>query len=98
MRVWRKTVMARMTMWAAAAGLCAGFSAAAWAKKMQPAPDWAVSAAKIPTPSDAKDARAVLLSDEFLITVDDQNHAVERERWAVRIWAPEGRGTAQCMA
>ena len=98
MRVWRKTVMARVAIWAAAAGLCAGFSATAWANKMQPAPDWAVAAAKIPTPSDAKDARAVLLSDEYLITVDGQNHAVERERWALRILAPEGRGTAHCMA
>src|SRR6185312_14769185 len=97
MHAWRKTVMAKVAVWAAAAELCAGFSAAAWAKKMQPAPDWAVAAAKIPTPSDAKDARSVMLSDEYLITVDDQNHAVERERWAMRILAPEGRGNAHCM-
>lgn len=65
---------------------------------MQPAPDWAVEAAKIPTPADVKDAHSVLLSDEYLITVDDQNRAVERERWAVRILTPEGRGDAHCAA
>lgn len=64
---------------------------------MQPAPDWAVTVAKTPTPADAKNARAVLLSDEYLITVDDQNRAVERERWATRILAPEGRHYAKCI-
>jgi hypothetical protein len=78
-------------------GLCAAFPAVARAKKMQPAPDWAVTAAKIPTPADIKGAHSVLLSDEYLITVDDQNHAVERERWAVRILTPEGRRDAHCM-
>lgn len=85
-------------MWALAVGLCAAFPAVARARKMQSAPDWAVAAAKTPTPADVKNARSVLLSDEYLITVDDQNHAVERERWAVRILAPEGRKDAHCMA
>ncbi len=80
-----------------ALGLCAALPRAAHAKRTQPAPDWAVSVAKTPTPADAKNARAVLLSDEYLITVDSQNHAVERERWAVRILAPAGRVNAQCM-
>ncbi|HEX8710743.1 MAG TPA: DUF3857 domain-containing protein [Terracidiphilus sp.] len=78
-------------------GLCAALPPAAHAKKMQPAPDWAITAAKTPIPADAKNARAVLLSDEYLITVDEQNHAIERERWAVRILAPEGRSEAHCM-
>ena len=80
-------------------GLCAAFPRAARAKKMQPAPAWAVAVAvaKTPTPPGAKKARAVLLSDKYLITVDRQNHALERERWAVRILEPEGRGEARCM-
>lgn len=65
---------------------------------MQPAPDWAIAAAKTPTPADVKNAHSVLLSDEYLITVDDQNHALERERWARRILTPEGRSDAHCMA
>jgi Domain of Unknown Function with PDB structure (DUF3857)/Transglutaminase-like superfamily len=83
-------------LWAVALGLCAALPRAAYARRMQPAPEWAVAAAKTATPADAKNARAVLLSDEYLITVDSQNHAVERERLAVRILAPEGRRDAQC--
>jgi hypothetical protein len=68
-----------------------------WAKeKPQPAPQWAVDAAKTPTPASAKDAPAVTLFDEYLITVDEQNHAAERERWAVRILKPQGRGYTHC--
>lgn len=79
-------------------GLCAAFPCVASAKKMQPAPDWAVAAAKIPTPADVKNAHLVLLSDEYLITVDDSNRAVERERWATRILTAEGRKDAYCGA
>jgi hypothetical protein len=63
-----------------------------------PAPDWAVAAAKTPTPASAKDAPAVVLLDEYLITVDSQNHAVERERSAVRILQPQGRKYSRCDA
>ncbi len=66
--------------------------------KPQPAPQWAVDAARTPTPAMAKDAPAVTLFDEYLITVDDQNHAVERERWAVRILKPQGRSYSHCAA
>jgi Domain of Unknown Function with PDB structure (DUF3857)/Transglutaminase-like superfamily len=97
MRTRRGGRTAKGAVWAVALGVTAGFPAMARAKKMQPAPDWAVAAAKVPTPADAKNARAVLLSDEYVITVDDQNHAVERERWATRILAPEGRAYAHCM-
>lgn len=65
-------------------------------EKPQPAPQWAVDAAKIPTPASAKDASAVVLSDEYVITVDAQNHAVERERVAVRILQPQGRSYSHC--
>jgi hypothetical protein len=73
--------------------LCAVTAAAplVFAKGRQPAPQWAVDAAKTPTPAGAKDAAAVILYDEYLITVDAQNHAVERERIAVRILKPQGR-------
>ncbi len=64
--------------------------------KPQPAPQWAVDAAKTSTPDSAKTASAVLLFDEYVITVDEQNHAVERERSAMRILKPQGRGYAHC--
>lgn len=65
-------------------------------EKPMPAPDWGVNAAKLETPETAKDASAILLLHEFVITVDDQNHAVERERSALRILKPQGRGHAHC--
>jgi hypothetical protein len=68
------------------------------AAKNQPAPDWAVEAAKTPTPDNAMSAPAVVLYDEIVITVDEQNHAVERERSAVRILKPQGRKYAGCGA
>jgi hypothetical protein len=60
-------------------------------EKQQPAPQWALDAAKTPTPPNIGDASAVILFDEYLIAVDDQNHATERERYAVRILKPQGR-------
>jgi hypothetical protein len=66
--------------------------------KSAPAPDWALAAAKTPTPANVGDAPAVMLLEEHLITVDAQNHAVERERYAVRILKPQGRSEAHCVA
>ena len=65
-----------------------------------PAPDWVLDAAKTPTPlvATATNAPAVILFDEYLITVDEQNHAVERERYVVRILKPQGRDYAHCTA
>jgi hypothetical protein len=64
--------------------------------KPQPAPDWAVTASKTPTSANVKDASAEVLFDEHLITVDEHNRAVERERFAVRILKPQGRGYSHC--
>jgi transglutaminase-like putative cysteine protease len=66
--------------------------------KPEPAPQWAVDAAKTPTPANIKDAPAVILFDEYLITIDNDNHAVERERKAVRILKPQGRQYGTCYA
>ncbi len=62
-----------------------------------PVPDWALNAAKTPMPSTVGDAAAVMLFEEYLITVDAQNHAVERQRYAVRILKPQGRSDAHCL-
>jgi hypothetical protein len=59
-------------------------------------PDWGLEAFKIHTPDYAKDAPAVLLSDEYVETIDAQGRAVERERYAVRILQPQGRRYAEC--
>jgi hypothetical protein len=59
--------------------------------KDKPIPDWAVDAAKTPTPAYAKDSAAVVLFDEYVETVDAQGRAIERERRAKRILKPQGR-------
>jgi hypothetical protein len=65
-------------------------------EKKLPAPDWAVQAAQTPTPASVGDAPAVVLYDEYVITVDEKNRVVERERSAIRVLKPQGRQHTQC--
>jgi len=55
-------------------------------------PQWGLDAAKTPTPAYMKDESAVILYAEYIETVDTQGRAVEREREAIRILKPQGRG------
>lgn len=72
--------------------LCPGALAhAGWFNKPTPPPQWALDAARIHTPDYAKDASAVILSDEYAETIDATGRAVEREREAIRILKPQGR-------
>ncbi len=80
----------------AALVVLAGASLAYARDKAEPAPDWAVAAAKTATPTTVGDAPAVVLFDEYLITIDEQNHALERERTAIRILKPQGREYSHC--
>ena len=61
-----------------------------------PVPQWGLDAYKTKTPDYAKDAAAVVLYDEYVETVDAQGRATEREREAIRILQPQGRGDASC--
>jgi hypothetical protein len=91
----------RISIFSFAAFACGFFllaQPAAAGSKADPAPDWAVTAAKTANPANIKDAPAVVLYDEYLLTIDEQNHAVERRRFAVRILKPQGREYAQCDA
>lgn len=65
---------------------------ASWRSKNEPVPQWGLDAAKTKTPEYAKAAAAVILYDEYVDTVDGQGRAVERERQAIRILKPQGRG------
>jgi hypothetical protein len=49
---------------------------AGWGEKSIPVPDWGLNAAKTPTPDYAKSARAVILYDETVETVDAQGWCV----------------------
>ena len=60
--------------------------------RSQPVPEWGLEAYKTHVPEYAKDAAAVILYDEYLETIDSQGRAVEREREAIRILKPQGRG------
>lgn len=73
-----------------------GLNLASAKEKKMPVPQWAVDAAKTPTPADVGDAPAVVLFDEYVITVDAQHHAVERERQLVRVLKQQGRAYAHC--
>lgn len=64
-----------------------------WFGKGQPVPQWALDAARTPTPDNTNDSSSVILSDEYLETVDAQGRALEREREAIRILKPQGRET-----
>jgi hypothetical protein len=70
---------------------------ASWLNK-QPIPDWGLEAYKTHTPDYAKDDAAVILFDEYVETVDAQGRAVEREREAIRILKPQGRGNTCAMS
>lgn len=59
-------------------------------------PQWGLDAYKTPTPDYAKSSSAVVLYDEVLDSIDGQGRAIERERFAVRILAPQGREHAYC--
>jgi hypothetical protein len=61
-----------------------------------PVPQWGLDAYKTHTPDYAKDARAVMLFDEVVDTIDGQGRATERERTAMRILAPQGRDDGYC--
>ncbi len=71
-----------------------GTARASWFNKGQPVPDWGVTAAKTPTPSCVGDASAVILYDEYVETIDGSGRAKEREREAIRILKPQGRGNS----
>ncbi|MGB8259304.1 MAG: DUF3857 domain-containing protein, partial [Terracidiphilus sp.] len=78
----------------AAALLCCALPArAGWFGK-SPVPDWGMEAYKTKTPDYAKDANAIILYDEYVETIDANGRAVEREREAIRVLKPPGRGTS----
>lgn len=66
--------------------------------KDAPVPQWALDAAKTPTPADIGDASRAILYDEYVETVDDQGRATEREREAFRILKPQARDSGCGMS
>ncbi len=77
-----------------AAALLAGCASPAYAGLFgkPPVPQWGMDAYKTKVPDYAKDAAAIILYDEYVETIDNNGRAVEREREAIRILKPQGRG------
>ena len=53
-------------------------------------PDWVTQAAAVPLPEHSSDARAIILLEDTLITVQPDGRSVERYRLAVKILRPGG--------
>lgn len=80
-----------------------GVTAPAHATAPVQLPDWMTQAVtdagtRAPLPDRWKDARALYLLEDTLITVDSDGHAVERYRAVVKILRQQGRGNATPMA
>jgi hypothetical protein len=81
-------------IWTAAL-LMVGCVAMAHASKDAQLPDWVLQAATdAPLKADWRDAKAVYLLEDTLITVQPDGRPVERYRAVVRILRPQGRGEA----
>lgn len=86
-------VLSRCVALLLAPSLCAvSLHASIFGHDKMDVPQWGVDAAKTRTPEYVKDAAAVILYDEYVETIDAQGRAVEREREAIRILKPQGRG------
>jgi hypothetical protein len=61
-------------------------------------PDWVTQAASAPLPEHSSDAKAMVLLEDKLITVQPDGRAVERYRMVVKILRPRGREYAEPVA
>ena len=85
----------RLTLISAGALLLAGAAAKASALSL---PDWVAQAAATPTAEHSSDARAIVLLEDKLISVQSDGRAVERYRLVVKILRPRGREDAKPSA
>jgi hypothetical protein len=63
-----------------------------------PFPDWVAQAAAAPLPEHSSDAKAIVLLEDDLITVQPDGRAVERYRLVIKILRPRGREYAEPVA
>lgn len=98
-RTIEAAVIVAGVLMSAGAGYAAGMSSSLFnSKDKGPVPEWGMTAAKTATPATVGTAGSVLLYSETVVTVDEQGHAVERERTARRILKPQGREDGVCVA
>ncbi|HEX3472655.1 MAG TPA: DUF3857 domain-containing protein [Silvibacterium sp.] len=68
------------------------------ARASTPFPDWVTQVSSAALPDHSKDAKAIVLLEDRLITVQPDGRAVERRRDVVKILRPQGREYAKPMA
>ena len=79
--------------------LVLGFAGAAHASRDAQVPDWVTQAATdAPLKGEWRDAKAVVLLEDTLVTVQPDGRAVQRYRAVVKILRPQGRELATPMA
>jgi hypothetical protein len=88
----RKWMQGRLSVLGLSVVLFAGCGRLAHASKNADLPDWAMQAAA--ATGHWGDARAVVLLQDTLVTVQPDGRAVERDRMVVKILRPEGRNEA----
>ncbi|HKR25869.1 MAG TPA: DUF3857 domain-containing protein, partial [Acidobacteriaceae bacterium] len=83
-----------------AAGLLAAFAGSAFGSSNPQLPDWVLQAAtpSAPFPPGWRDAKAVFLLEDTLVTVQPDGHATQRYRAVVKILRPQGREYAMPVA
>lgn len=83
-----------------AVGLLVAFATGAYASSNPQLPDWVMQAAapSTPFPASWRDARAVFLLEDTLVTVQPDGHATQRYRAVVKILRPQGRQFATPIA
>ena len=84
-----------------AAGMLAAFAGSAYGSSSNPQlPDWVMQAAtpSAPFPPSWRDAKAVFLLEDTLVTVQPDGRATQRYRAVVKILRPQGREYAQPAA
>jgi hypothetical protein len=74
------------------------FFACGIARAATPFPDWVTQTAAVLLPDHSRDAKAIVLLEDQIITVQPDGRATERYRQVVRILRPQGREYAEPLA
>lgn len=89
--------MRKTAIFSLLAGCMFASATAARASSPPPVPDWFKQAAAVPLPPHDPEAKAIILLEDTLITVQPDGKAMERYRGVIKILRPQGRHYAEPM-